>query len=450
LDISKLKAPLKSKDVPFPTIGRYELLQTIGRGNMGEVFLAKDPMIGRSVALKTRRFDLVYEDKDLKDIINKFFEEARIAGNLIHPNIVTVFDVGQDGDYCFIAMELLEGETLASFNKEHSLLPPERVAELIRRICLALDFAHSENVIHRDIKPANLMMSKDKRIKIMDFGIAVITRSTQTSELQVMGTPSYMSPEQTKGLQLTAQTDFFSLGVVFYELLAGKRPFTGRTLYELMDNIRYTSPPSIQSMNPKLPSGLDQVLMKALEKEPELRYKSGKEFANDIERAMKGLSLPVRDIRASKKAALLKTIDFFRSFSKKEIEAVTRFGTFIKYDKNQVIVREGDVDSTFFILLAGSVRIIQNNMKVAELLRGACFGEMGAFTMTPRTAHVIVKQPCIVLKLDLKVLERENAALRLKFYQVFIETLIERLDTTTRKLSALSKATINQKDEKSS
>ncbi|MGB6063691.1 MAG: serine/threonine-protein kinase [Desulfomonilaceae bacterium] len=420
-------------------IGRYEILGTLGRGNMGEVFRAKDPMIGRSVALKTRRFDLVYEEKDLKYVTDKFFEEARIAGNLVHPNIVTIFDVGRDGDYCFIAMELLEGENLTLFNKEDMLLPPAKVVDLVKRICIALDFAHSNNVIHRDVKPANLMFTRDGRIKITDFGIAMALRTDHSGDFQVMGTPSYMSPEQTKGLNLTKQTDFFSLGIVLFELLAGRRPFHGRTLYELMDNIRYAPAPSILSFNSKLPAGLDQVIQRALEKEPELRYRTGKEFAEELDRAMRGMQIPVRDLKATKKAYLLKAIDFFRPFSRAEIEEVVQFGTFIRYEPGQVVVREGDVDTTFFVLLRGSVRVIKNNRKIADLPKGSCFGEMGAFTKTPRTAHVIARESCIVLKLDLKVLERESPDLKLKFYQVFIETLISRLEATTKRLSAESR-----------
>lgn len=417
------------------SIGRYEILGTLGRGNMGEVFKARDPMINRLVALKTRRFDLVYEKKDLKFIIDKFFEEARIAGNLIHPNIVTVFDVGQDGDYCFIAMELLAGETLTSYNREGSLLPKSKVAELIQSVCLALDFAHKHNVIHRDIKPANLMLTSEGRIKITDFGIAVLARANKTSDFQVIGTPSYMSPEQTKGLKLTAQTDFFSLAVVFFELLVGRRPFQGRTLYELMENIRYAPAPSLLAFEPSLPMGLDQVIQRALEKEPELRYKSGAEFAEEIQHALRGDRIAVRDIKAGKKATLLKSVDFFRPFDRKEIEEISRFGKFIRYEQSQVIVREGDVDTTFFVLLSGTVRVIKNSRKIVSLATGACFGEMGAFTNTPRTAHVIAREPCIVLKLDLKVLERESPQLKIKFYQVFIETLINRLERTTRLLS---------------
>lgn len=391
-------------------------------------------MIGRLVALKTRRFDLVYEKKDLKFIIDKYFEEARIAGNLIHPHIVTIFDVGQDGDYCFIAMELLDGKNLTSYNKADTLLSPPKVMNLVRQTCLALDFAHSRKVIHRDIKPANLMFTSDDRIKITDFGIAMLTRST-TSDLQVMGTPSYMSPEQTKGLKLTPQTDFFSLGVVFFELLVGRRPFTGRTLYELMENIRYAPAPSLLTFDPKLPPSLDRIIQKALEKEPEIRYRSGKEFARDIEQVMQGKSIQVRDSKATRKADLLKPIEFFHSFSRKEIVEITRFGTFIRYEKSQVIVREGDVDTTFFILLYGRVRVIKNNRKIADLVKGACFGEMGAINKTPRTAHVIAKEPCLVLKLDLKVLERESPDLRVKFYHVFIQTLVQRLEETTKQLS---------------
>jgi len=419
------------------TVGRYEILGTLGRGNMGEVFRARDPMIGRLVALKTRRFDLVYDRKDLKFVIDRFFEEARIAGNLIHPHIVTIFDVGQDGDYCFIAMELLEGLTLASYNKEGTLLPPQKVADIIKRVCLAMDFAHTRNVIHRDIKPANLMFSGEGRIKVTDFGIAMLTRGERTSDLQVMGTPSYMSPEQTKGVKLTRHTDFFSLGVVFFELLTGRRPFTGSTLYELMEAVRYAEAPSILAYNSKLPPGLDQVIQKALEKEPELRYRRGRDFAAAVDAAMKGGRIEAQDIKPSRKTDLLRPIEFFRSFSRQEIEQVTMYGTFIRYSKSQVIVREGDVDTTFFILLSGSVRVIKNNKRIADLDAGACFGEMGAFTRTARTAHVVAKQPCIVLKLDLKVLERECPELKVKFYQVFIETLINRLEETTKRLSAV-------------
>ncbi len=256
-------------------------------------------------------------------------------------------------------MELLEGENLTLFNKEDMLLPPAKVVDLVKKICIALDFAHSNNVIHRDIKPANLMFTRDGRIKITDFGIAMAVRTDHSSDFQVMGTPSYMSPEQTKGLNLTKQTDFFSLGIVLFELLAGRRPFHGRTLYELMDNIRYAPAPSILSFNSKLPAGLDQVIQRSLEKEPELRYRTGQEFAEELDRAMKGMQIPVRDLKATKKAYLLKAIDFFRSFSRVEIEDVVQFGTFIRYESGQVVVREGDVDTTFFVLLRGSVRVIE-------------------------------------------------------------------------------------------
>ena len=419
-----------------PTIGRYEILGTLGRGNMGEVFRARDPMINRLVALKTRRFDLVYEKQDLKFVINKFFEEARIAGNLIHPNIVTIYDVGQDGHYCYIAMELLPGDNLASYNKTDSLLPISSVTDLVTKVCHALDFAHSHGVIHRDVKPANLMFGGAHGVKMTDFGIAMTARADKTGDLQVMGTPSYMSPEQTKGLKLTKQTDFFSLGVVLFELLCGRRPFQGRTLYELMDNIRYSPPPSINKIRPGLPEGLDLVIQRALEKEPDQRYPTGEEFAEEIQRSMEGKRIPVRDLKAAKKADLLKSVDFFRAFSRTEIEEVAKFGTFIRYHKSQVIVREGDIDTTFFVLLYGRVRVVQNKRRIVDLLAGACFGEMGAVTRTPRTAHVIAREACIVLKLDLKILERESPALKMKFYEIFMRTLIERLEKTTRRLSS--------------
>jgi serine/threonine protein kinase len=333
-------------------------------------------------------------------------------------------------------MELLEGENLTAYNKEGRLLQPSRVSQMVGQICHALDFAHSHNVIHRDIKPANLMFTLDGRIKITDFGIAMNLQGDNTADLPVLGTPSYMSPEQTKGEVLTNQTDFFSLGIVTYELLCGKRPFQGRTLYELMDNIRYSPPPSLLKAHPGLPPNLDLVIQRALEKEPELRYKNGKDFADALESAMTGKAFQAQDFKASRKADLLKAVEFFRPFSIKEVEEIVRVGKFIRYERSQVILKDGDLDTTFFILLKGRVRVIKNNRKVADLTSGACFGEMGAVTRSPRSAHVVAREPSIVLKLDLRVFDRELPDLKMKFYQVFIETLVDRLAMTTRRLSA--------------
>jgi eukaryotic-like serine/threonine-protein kinase len=338
-------------------------------------------------------------------------------------------------------MELLEGENLASFNKEESLLAPEEVVRFISKICHALDFAHSHNVIHRDIKPANLVYTRERAIKITDFGIAMPVHANKTSELQVIGTPSYMSPEQTKGLKLTRHTDFFSLGVVLFELLTGRRPFRGRTLYELMDNIRYAPVPSALKFKPELPPGIDVVIRRALEKEPEVRYRTGKEFSWELEQAMKGKRIPERDIKAGKKADLIKSVEFFRGFSRQQVEAVARLGTFIRYDEGQVMVREGNVDTSFFILLTGAVRVIKNNKRIADLPKGACFGEMGALTGAPRTAHVLARKRSLVLKLDLKVVERQDKELKLKFYEVFVPTLVERLEQTTSRLSQQDETT---------
>ena len=240
----------------------------------------------------------------------------------------------------------------------------------------------------------------------------MLTRSA-TSDLQVMGTPSYMSPEQTKGLKADPANGFLFPGCGFFRT-PGRQD--GPSWDEpFMNSWRISGTPLLPRYyrsTPKLPAGLDRIIQRALEKEPAIRYRDGKEFAKDIEQVLKGRSLPTRDIKATRKADLLKPIDFFHSFSRKEIEEITRYGTFIRYEKSQVIVREGDVDTTFFILLYGKVRVIKNNRKIADLPKGACFGEMGAINKTPRTAHVIAREPCLVLKLDLKVMERESPDLK--------------------------------------
>lgn len=272
-----------------PVIGRYQLIKELGRGEMGIVYLGKDPRINRLVAIKTIRFGETGDDSEIKPIKERFFKEAEAVGRLSHPNIVTVYDVGADHDLSYIAMEYIEGRDLTRYCKKGSLLPAKTVLKIGGIIGQALDYAHGQGVVHRDIKPGNIMLLKNGLIKITDFGIARIISSSRTRTGIIMGTPTYMSPEQLAGKRVDGRSDIFSLGVVLYELLAGEKPFKGESITTLMYQITNTPHPSLNDLNPNIPGCCLGIIDKALMKEPDKRYQRGNELFEDIRGALESV-----------------------------------------------------------------------------------------------------------------------------------------------------------------
>jgi serine/threonine-protein kinase len=257
-----------------PTVGRYEILSELGQGAMGVVYKANDPKINRLLAIKTIRFSDEFEEEKIKEIKERFLREAEIAGKLSHPTIVAIYDVGEDYDLTYMAMEFLEGENLQKYCRKGSLLPLRRALYVVSETALALDYAHRQGVIHRDIKPANIMLLGDGQVKVTDFGIAKAVSSSQTKSGIVLGTPNYMSPEQINGYEIDGRSDIFSLGVVFFELLTGQLPFHGKNLTNLFYQITQVKHPSPRSINPKIPKPCEQILDKILTKNPEKRFES--------------------------------------------------------------------------------------------------------------------------------------------------------------------------------
>jgi CHASE2 domain-containing sensor protein/predicted Ser/Thr protein kinase len=275
-----------------PTLGRYEIEKELGRGAMGVVYLGRDPKINRSVAIKTLRFDDETDAESAKSFRERFFREAESAGTLNHPNIIRIFDAGEDNEISFIAMELLEGEDLKKYAEKANLLPVPLVVEYIATIADALDYAHARGVVHRDIKPANIMRLKDGTLRVTDFGIARIASSSKTATGTVLGTPSYMSPEQLSGKKIDGRSDLFSLGVMLYEMLAGEKPFEGESIATLLFRIASESHPDPRLKRPDRISGpLNTVIDKALTKDPDLRYQRGSEMARDLRAALQAGSV---------------------------------------------------------------------------------------------------------------------------------------------------------------
>ena len=262
-------------------VARYEIVEELGRGAMGLVYKALDPTIGRTVALKTMRLDV--HGLETEDMLRRFKNEARAAGVLNHPNIVTIYDAGEQDGIFYIAMEYIEGTTLHAVLAEKRVLAPEEVIELSRHLCKGLDYAHSNGIIHRDIKPANIMITTNGTVKIMDFGIAK-AGGGMTNTGQVLGTPNYMSPEQVKGKQLDGRSDLFSLGVILYEMITGEKPFVGQNVTTIIYKIVNESPISPRDLDVTVHPGLSAVVTKALAKAPDDRYQTGAALMNDLER----------------------------------------------------------------------------------------------------------------------------------------------------------------------
>ncbi|HWQ38139.1 MAG TPA: serine/threonine-protein kinase [Burkholderiales bacterium] len=266
-----------------PMLGRYQVERELGKGAMGVVYFGRDPKIGRTVAIKTLALSQEFDGEELEEVKRRFFREAETAGRLNHPNIVTIYDAGEEQDLAYIAMEFLKGRDLVAYTKSENLLPLPKVLSIVGRVAEALGYAHRQNVVHRDVKPANIMWDPDTdAVKVTDFGIARITDSSKTKTGIILGTPSYMSPEQLAGKKLDGQSDLFSLGVTLYQLVCGILPFQGETMTQLMFKIANEPPTDIVSVNPAIPRSLVAIIDKALAKDPNARFRTGEEMAEAI------------------------------------------------------------------------------------------------------------------------------------------------------------------------
>ncbi|GIX27373.1 MAG: hypothetical protein KatS3mg123_1254 [Burkholderiales bacterium] len=274
-------------------LGRYEILGELGKGAMGVVYRAIDPVLQRTVAVKT--IPMYLDPSEQAEYEARFYHEAKAAGRLSHPNIVTIYDVGKSGDTTYMAMELLEGQDLKSLLAPKKPLPIPQALDIAAQVADGLAYAHEHEVVHRDVKPANLMITRSGLVKIMDFGIARMRASeirTQTGVL--LGSPSYLSPEQVLGKRADHRSDIFSLGIVLYEMLTGERPFTGAEITAIMYQIVHLSPRAPSVLNPEVPEILNFVVAKALAKSPEDRYQDAREFAADLRECRKHVESQVQ------------------------------------------------------------------------------------------------------------------------------------------------------------
>jgi eukaryotic-like serine/threonine-protein kinase len=424
-------------------VGKYELVERLASGSMGTVYSAHDPFTNRLVALKLAHPQYTDDSANARKFRKLFFNEAHAAGLLDHPNILRVFDADMDGSSCYLVMELIEDAgTLETYCTPDNLLPAREVIGIVYKIAKALDYAHRQGVIHRDIKPSNILLTRDRDIKLADFSVAMITRadSIHTQFTGVLGSPLYMSPEQINDQTISGRSDIFSLGTLMYQLLTGTHPFNARSLIAINQKISNDEPPPLTEYRRDLPQELDYTMARMLKKDPDERYATGLDLAADLALIFEDLDAVADEDGLREKFGTIKTLGFFKGFSDADIWELIRACTWQSFSPGESIIREGDMDNSFYIVLSGVVIIEKGGSVVNLLQEGDCFGEMGYLARARRIASAIARTDVSLMKVNDSTIDRAAEGTQLRFHKSFVRTLIERLTDATSLLSQLRRA----------
>lgn len=409
-------------------VGRYVLTRELGRGSTGIVYLAHDPQRGTDVAVKLYHGEDVRPDR--AETRRKLFaNEARLAGELEHPNLVPVLDAGRSGENAYIVTEYLRGaQPLSAFTQLANLLPQRRVVEILFSCAKALDYAHGIGVVHRDIKPSNILLMPDGIPKIIDFGVAIHHGLTGTQSVGgLIGSPSYMAPEQVRDGNATPLSDLYSLGVVGYEMLSGKRPFYGDNLSHLIHQIIYATPPPLAKLRSSVPSGLEQVINRAMEKDPDRRFQNGLAFAAQLARVVSDFREQAGQLDLQDRFDIARHLPFFKDFGYAEIWEAISHSTWTNFAEGDELASAGSTDRNFFVIISGEVALYRNDRQVDLLRRGETFGELALLAGRPRVTTVKALIPVLAMSIDAAQLEGTTAECQLAFNRVFMNALIRRL-----------------------
>jgi serine/threonine-protein kinase len=415
-------------------VGRYEIVEKIGQGSMGIVYRGRDPYIKRAVGIKISRPSSDIKDDEVEKYRERFFTEAQSAGMLMHPNIVAIYDAGLYKDFCYITMEYINGPTLVDFCNRENLLPVSRIVEIVIGACMAIDYAHQKGVIHRDIKPSNIMLNEYGEVKITDFGIAQV-KSGKTMARGIIGSPSYLSPEQIKEDPSDHVSDIFSLGCVLYELLTGQKAFSGENHFSIMYKIVNEEPASVVDLRPEIPRILEKITSRALSKDAAKRYQSCMDLAFDLRVALRGLrdGITKKD-KVDDVVGYIRNIHFFSDFSREQVLEIMKASNVTRVPAEKVIMAEGEIDDSFYVILSGKAVVRKNDRDIAVIGRGECFGEMAYLSGDSRTATVISGSECILLKISAMLLDKSSQEIQLLFLKRFAMTLLKRLSESTNRL----------------
>jgi serine/threonine protein kinase len=420
-------------------IGKYTISGEAGRGNVGVVYVGHDPFADTTVAIKVCMTDDSEGEGAGRLFRKMFFNEAQTAGSLDNPNILKVIDAGDEDGEPYIVMEYIPGGiTLKDYCKPETLLPIERVIELVFKCAKALDYAHRRGVVHRDIKPSNIMMTLAGEVKIGDFGIAQKAHGDVTQVMGIVGSPLYMSPEQACEEELNNQTDIYSLGAVLFELLTGRPPFLPAALTRLIFQLMNEAVPNAKELRPDLPDKLAAVAAKALEKDRSKRYKTCLEMATDLARVAGQLHTEAQaaaHLEEDEKFALVHDLRFFAEFSDSELWEVIHASRWMGARAGQSIIDEGHYDQSFYVIVSGNVAVEKSGTRIGTLNTGDCFGEMSYLTKIRRTATIKALDDVMLIHVTATLMERASVTCQLRFNRVFLQTLIERLAKTSQELA---------------
>lgn len=418
------------------SLGKYQVLTCIGTGNMATVYLAHDPFIDRPVAIKVARPDALGPDHREHLYQQVFFNEAQTAGLLKHPNITAIYDAGVDRDNYYIVMEYVHGgHTLDRYTRADALLPISEVTSILYQCAMALDYAHKKGVVHRDIKPRNILLTEDHEAKITDFGVAVAPGIAAHAAVEHAGSPLYMAPEQVRREAATAQSDLFALGVVAYELLTGKHPFQGDNIEAIEHNILQRQPARLSQWRADVPDIFQRIIDKALARSPRQRYRSGLDMAGDIALVHDFLKLPTFRLSQQEKYSQVEGLHFFKSFPDGELWELINAAEWQRVPAATEIMREGQSDTSFCILVNGEVTVRRHDRDIVRLHPGDCFGEMGMLSRRPRTATIVAGSDVTLMKLRDATVDRMSVNCQLRFQRQFLIALIERLDHATDRIA---------------
>jgi eukaryotic-like serine/threonine-protein kinase len=420
--------PLLEPPASMPErIGKYYVVHEVGRGSSGTVYLSHDPFYGRDVAIKVYNAT-AGEDAESRNARRMFMGEAHMIGKLQHPNIVPIFDAGEEGGHRYVVTEHIHGaRTLSAYCRPGSLLPIDQVVQIIYKCAKALHYAHSRGVVHRDIKPSNILLTQDGDARIVDFGIALVSDSDVSRLEGVAGSPAYMSPEQVQGHELDARSDLYSLGAVMYEMLCGQRPFRAGALGKLLRQVVQARPEPLREVRAEIPEQLEAVVSRALQKDPADRFRNGAEFAADLTRVHQQLRAAHAEMDDEERFAVLRKLRFFHAFSHVEIREVMRAGCWMECQDGEAVLRPGEIDDRFYVVVSGRVRVRRNGEVVGRVDTGGCFGEASYAEGSRRDTVIEADGPVTLLKVTATLLEQASVSCQLRFNKVFLRELVERL-----------------------
>jgi serine/threonine protein kinase len=432
--VSTAERRRRSVDRVPDRIGKYLIRDELGRGAGGVVYRSYDPFVRRDVAIKIARHPGGSSAPEESEEGQAFFAEARAAGMLQHPNIVSLHDAGLEGDLFYLVMEYVDGATLlAHCQPDGARLPVERVLEIVFKCANALDYSHARGILHRDVKPSNIMLTTGGVPKLMDFSIAEINTDTASGfalSQSLLGSPLYMSPEQVRMEKLTPASDLYALGAVMYQLLTGAPLFRAPDLRDLFEQVQTRPAPRVELTRPDVPPDVCGVVANLLQKRPRDRFQSGKELAGELSRLYDALRVQERQQARRDDSNSLRRLRFFDRFSDSEIEEVLNASTLANHAAGSVIVQEGEIENAFYIVVVGSAEVRRRGKALHRLEKGDCYGESGFLPGQRNTASVIAGSQVLVLKVSGTRLEQRSEGCQLRFYKTFLESMIYRLSAT--------------------